>query len=53
MSLAKESKGTKPNKKPRNHPNKTTTGKQNQKGQAQVRTSLKEQKVRIRGPTQW
>ena len=25
---------------------------QNQKGQAQVRTSLKEQKVRIRGPTQ-
>ena len=52
MSLTKENKGTKPNKNPKNHPNKTTTGKQNQKGQAQVRTSLKEQKVRIRGPTQ-
>ena len=44
------------NNKPK-HQHKKNTNQNNQqartKGQAQVRTSLNEQKVQIRGPTQW
>ena len=49
MSLTKESKGP---KHPQNNPKHKQNNHRNQADQAHVRSSLKEQKVQIRRPTQ-
>ena len=51
MSLTIKTSSTEPNTKNQQTNQKQPTSRT--KGQAQVRTSLKEQKVQIRGPTQW
>ena len=50
MSLTIKTSSTKPDPKTKNHTNQNN--QQTRTGQAQIRASLKEQKVQIRGPTQ-